>query len=79
MASRYSTMMLALLLACLVMTAQSTKYSLHLDRVCDFRGTCKTVADCAPICKAARHDPTRTICLPDPNGGDSFICCCRLQ
>ncbi|RRT81646.1 hypothetical protein GW17_00047030 [Ensete ventricosum] len=79
MASRCSTMMLALLLFCLVMTAQSTKYSLHQDRVCDFRGTCKTVADCGPICQAAGHSPTKVMCVPNLNGGDSFICCCRVD
>ncbi|CAL9096864.1 unnamed protein product [Musa acuminata var. zebrina] len=78
MASRCSIMMLTLLLACLVMTAQSTKYSLHQDHVCDFRGTCKTKDDCAGICAAAGDSPTRVLCVPDPNGGKSSICCCFI-
>ncbi|CAL9193717.1 unnamed protein product, partial [Musa hybrid cultivar] len=75
MASRCSTMMLSLLLACLVMNAQSTKYSLHRDLVCDFRGTCNTNEDCAGICEAAGYSSTRVICIPDPNANPSNCCC----
>ncbi|URE09463.1 hypothetical protein MUK42_36217 [Musa troglodytarum] len=71
-------MMLALLLACLVITAQSTKYSLHQDRICNFRGTCKTKANCARICQAAYHNLTWVFCVPDPNGDDSSICYCLI-
>ncbi|THU51318.1 hypothetical protein C4D60_Mb06t29760 [Musa balbisiana] len=77
MASRYSTMMLALLLGCLVMTAQSTNYSLHEDGDCDILGPCKTKADCAKPCKAAGHSPTAVLCVPDPTGSNrGTVCCC---
>ncbi|URE08477.1 hypothetical protein MUK42_35158 [Musa troglodytarum] len=61
MASRYSTMMLALLLGCLVMIAQSTNYSLHQDGDCDIRGPCKTKADCVRPCQAAGHSPAAAV------------------
>ncbi|CAL9122592.1 unnamed protein product, partial [Musa textilis] len=77
MASRCSTMLLALLLFSLVMTARSTNYSLHQDSDCDILGPCKTKADCAAPCKAAGHSPTAVLCVPDPTGADrGTVCCC---
>ncbi|RWW01170.1 hypothetical protein GW17_00035806 [Ensete ventricosum] len=72
MAPRCSTMMLALLLFSLVMTARSTK-----DSDCDILGPCKTKADCAGPCQAAGHSPTAVLCVPDPTSGNrGTVCCC---
>ncbi|URE10462.1 hypothetical protein MUK42_21917 [Musa troglodytarum] len=75
MASRCSTMLLALLLFSFAITARSTKY-----RNCDIVGEgCSKDDQCGYICKIFGRSSKNVLCIPDPIHKErGNVCCCLI-
>ncbi|KAJ8484252.1 hypothetical protein OPV22_016737 [Ensete ventricosum] len=76
MASRCSTVLLALLLFSLVMTPAYSQFG-----GCTILGEgCKNDADCAIICQEEGHVLKTYRCINDPTGRDrGTVCCCTFE